>query len=78
YISPVNQNVSNSDLWQGQVSLGKALFKLPGGDLQVAVGASYRHESINNPSANPDNIAHPFERYYTINAVGAIGSRNVK
>ncbi|WP_163365566.1 hypothetical protein, partial [Enterobacter asburiae] len=35
YISPVNQNVSNSDLWQGQVSLGKSLFKLPGGDLQV-------------------------------------------
>ncbi|WP_163450994.1 TonB-dependent receptor domain-containing protein, partial [Escherichia coli] len=24
------------------------------------------------------NIAHPFDRYYTINAVGAIGSRNVK
>lgn len=78
YISPVNKNVSNSDLYQGQVTIGKSLFTLPGGPLQVAVGASYRHESINNPSANPDNIAHPWDRYYTINAVGAIGSRNVK
>ncbi len=38
YISPVNQNVSNSDLWQGQVSLGKSLFKLPGGDPPGAAG----------------------------------------
>jgi len=78
YIAPRNENISNSDLWQGQVTLGKSLFQLPGGPLQVAVGAAYRHESIDNPSANPDNIAHPYDRYYSANAVGAVGSRNVK
>ena len=78
YIAPRNRNVSNSDLYQGQATIGKTLFQLPGGPLQVAVGVSYRHESIDNPSANPDNAAHPYDRYYGINAVGAIGSRNVK
>nr|WP_299910766.1 TonB-dependent receptor [Sphingomonas bacterium] len=78
YIAPVNKNISNSDLWQGQANIGRNLFDLPGGPLQAAVGVSYRHESIDNPSANPDNIQHPYDRYYTINAVGAIGSRNVK
>ena len=78
YISPENFTTSNSDLWQVQATIGKSLFELPGGPFQVAVGASYRHESIDNPSANPDNIAHPYDRYYTANAVGAVGSRNVK
>lgn len=78
YIAPVNTNVSNSDLWQAQGTIGRSLFDLPGGPLQAAVGLAYRHESINNPSANPFNGAHPYDRYYTINAVGAIGSRNVK
>ena len=78
YIAPTNVTTSNSDLWQVQANISKSLFDLPGGPLQVAVGASYRHESIDNPSANPDNTAHPYDRYYTINAVGAIGSRNVK
>lgn len=78
YIAPVNKNVSNSDLWQVQATIGRALFDLPGGPLQVAVGGAYRHESIDNPSANPYNGAHPYDRFYTINAVGAIGSRNVK
>jgi iron complex outermembrane receptor protein len=78
YIAPENVNTSNSDLWQVQATISKALFELPGGSLQAAVGASYRHESIDNPSANPDDIAHPFDRYYSANAVGAVGSRNVK
>ena len=78
YIAPTNVNTSNSDLWQVQATLGKTLFALPGGDLQAAVGVSYRHESIDNPSANPDNTVHPYDRFYGINAVGAIGSRNVK
>jgi iron complex outermembrane receptor protein len=78
YIAPVSKNTSNSDLWQAQATIGRALFDLPGGPLQVAVGGAYRHESIDNPSANPFNGAHPWERYYTVNAVGAIGSRNVK
>ncbi len=78
YIAPTNVNVSNSDLWQVQGILQRKLMDLPGGPLQLAVGASYRKESINNPSANPANLAHPFDRYYSINAVGAVGSRGVK
>jgi iron complex outermembrane receptor protein len=78
YIAPVNVNKSKSELWQVQGTLAKELFDLPGGAFKVAVGAAYRHEEINNPSANPPNNANPAERYYSINAVGAIGSRNVK
>ena len=78
YIAPESFNRSTSDLWQVSGTLSKALFDLPGGPLQTAVGASYRHESINNPSANPENLANPYDRYYSLNAVGAVGSRNVK
>jgi iron complex outermembrane receptor protein len=78
YIAPNNITNSNSKLWQVQGSLSKALFALPGGDLSVAVGAAYRHESVYNPSANPPNETNPADRYYSINAVSTIGSRNVK
>lgn len=78
YIAPTNVNVSNSDLWQVQGVLGRKLMELPGGSLQAAVGVAYRQESIDNPSANPANDAHPYDRYYSVNAVGAVGSRNVK
>lgn len=78
YIAPENSTDSNSKLWQIQGTLSKALFALPGGDLSVAVGASYRHESVYNPSANPPNEAAPADRYYSINSVSTIGSRNVK
>jgi iron complex outermembrane receptor protein len=78
YISPENRTRSTADLLQVQGSISKELFALPGGPLQAAVGASYRKESIDNPSANPQNDAHPFDRYYGVNAVGAKGSRNVK
>lgn len=78
YIAPVNETRSTSDLWQAQATLAKDLFQLPGGPLQTAVGVAYRHESINNPSANPANDSNPYDRYYGVNSVGAIGSRNVK
>jgi iron complex outermembrane receptor protein len=78
YVAPANVKRSTSDLWQVSATLGRSLFALPGGDVQAAVGASYRHEAINDQSANPENLARPFDRYYGINAVGAVGSRNVK
>ena len=78
YLAPTQKNRSNSDLWQVSGTLAKDLFELPGGALQAAVGVSYRHESIDNPSANPANTGRPQDRYYVLNAVGAIGSRNVK
>ena len=78
YIAPENVTKSNSKLWQVQGTLSKAFFKLPGGDLTVAVGAAYRHESVYNPSANPPNETNPADRYYSINAVSTVGSRNVR
>lgn len=78
YIAPTNVNKSTSELWQAQGTLAKEFMQLPGGALKVAVGLAYRHEEINNPSANPPDNDNPSERYYSINAVGAIGSRNVK
>lgn len=78
YVAPVNRKVSTSKLWQVEGTIQRALFELPGGSLQVAVGASYRKESLDDQSANPQNDAAPYDRYFTINAVGAAGSRNVK
>jgi iron complex outermembrane recepter protein len=78
YVAPLNTNRSTSDLWQTSATLQKELFQLPGGAFGVAAGVAYRHESINNPSANPENLASPYDRYFTVNAVGAVGSRNVK
>ena len=78
YIAPTQSTDSTSRLWQTQATLTKDLFALPGGPLSAAVGVAYRKESITNPSANPANELNPADRYYSINSVGATGSRNVK
>ncbi|HEY1124632.1 MAG TPA: TonB-dependent receptor [Sphingobium sp.] len=78
YVAPINKKSSTSDLWQISATLTHSLFELPGGTVEAAVGVAYRKESINDQSANPENLAHPYERPFTINAVGAVGSRNVK
>jgi iron complex outermembrane recepter protein len=77
YIMPTNFTRSNSSLWQATANVSGSLFELPGGPLQTAVGVAYRRESIDAPSANPQNDAHPYDRHYGINAVGTAGSRNV-
>lgn len=74
---PENRNSSYSKLGQVQASVNKDLFVLPGGRLNVAVIGGYRHEEINNPSANPANNANPNARYFGINAVGVAGKRDV-
>jgi iron complex outermembrane receptor protein len=78
YIAPVNSKYSVARLWQAQATIAKDFVDLPGGPMQGALGASYREESIDSPSANPGNIAAPYDRYYSINAVGTSGSRDVK
>jgi iron complex outermembrane receptor protein len=77
-IAPDDVTNSHSTLWQAQVTLSKKLIDLAGGPLQAAVGASYRHEELVWQSANPDNVAAPYTRYYGVNSVGADGSRNVQ
>ncbi len=77
YIAPLQSTTSVSKLWQVQATLAKDLFELPGGPLQVAVGGSYRQESIDAPSGNPGVLGNQYERYYSVNSVGTAGSRNV-
>jgi iron complex outermembrane receptor protein len=77
YMAPDKKVYSPSRLWQAQATISKDLMDLSGGPLQAALGASYREESINAPSANPQNDTAPYQRYYSINAVGTQGSRDV-
>jgi len=76
-VFPVNSRTSSSKLWQVQGAIGRDLFQLPGGMLNVAVGGQFRHEALNNPSANAPNDVNPYARYYTINAVGVKGARDI-
>ncbi|MDQ2861152.1 MAG: TonB-dependent receptor, partial [Pseudomonadota bacterium] len=77
FISPENDQYSNSKLGQVQGTLNRDLFTLPGGPLQLGLIAAFRYESIFNPSANPDTNG-PTERYFTINPFGAIGDRTTE
>ena len=76
-VFPEEGSRKTSKMWQVQGALSKDLIELPGGWLNVAIGAQYRHESLNNPSDNPPNDLNPYARYFTINAVGVKGSRNI-
>ena len=78
YIAPRSDKYNVSRLGQLQGTLSKNLMALPGGPLQAAVGAAYRQESITAPSGNPANDSAPYSRYYSLNAVGTAGSRDVK
>lgn len=77
YIMPTSEVVSPSRLWQIDANIGREIVELGGGPLQAAVGASYRDESIDAPSANPANDSSPYERYTGYNSVGTSGSRDV-
>lgn len=77
YLTPTQRLKQNSHLYQIQGSVSKDVFQLPGGPLQVAVGGAFRHESLYDPSGNPDANG-PTERYFRLNAFGAIGKREVE
>jgi len=77
YIAPESKEYSPSRLWQVQGTISKEFMDLPGGSLQGALGVSHREESIDAPSANPGNPTAPYQRYFSINAVGTRGSRDV-
>jgi len=77
FIMPDNIVDSTSDLYAAQASVGRALFDLPGGPLQLGVGAQIRYEAVDAPSFNPDDNG-PTQRYFTFNAFGTKGHRTVK
>jgi iron complex outermembrane receptor protein len=75
-LAPTNITNSTSDLFQLQGTLGTTLAELPGGPLQVGVGAAIRYEAVDAPSANSD-INGPTQRYYTLNGFATKGNRTV-
>ena len=77
YLTPTQINRSKTQLYQGEANVTKALFDLPGGPLQLAVGVAARYESLDNPSGNPDYNG-ATERYFRLNAFGASGHRDVE
>ncbi|MFN3457119.1 MAG: TonB-dependent receptor domain-containing protein [Novosphingobium sp.] len=74
FLRPTQVLNATSDQVQFQGTLGADLFDLPGGKLQVAVGAGARYEAVDAPSGNPDYFG-PTQRYFTLNAFGTKGSR---
>ena len=52
-IAPVYTTPSHTSLISVDASIAKDLFALPGGNLQVAVGGQFRHETEVNNSNNP-------------------------
>ena len=76
FVAPKNINNVSSDLYSAQATIGKSLLQLPGGALQLGVGAQIRYEAVNDPSGNPDYNG-PTQRYFTLNAFGAKGHRTV-
>ena len=79
YLAPVKVNRSVSELGQVQATFRKQFFDLPGGPLGVAIGGSFRYESVFAPSANPvvpgDTLG--VNRTFVINGFGTSGSRGV-
>lgn len=76
FLTPDNVTDSTSDLYQAQATIGRSLFELPGGPLQLGLGAAIRYEAIDAPSANSD-VNGPTERFFTLNAFGTKGDRTV-
>lgn len=76
YLTPESRNESTSDQYQLQATVGFTPFTLPGGPLQIGVGASIRYEAVDAPSGNTDEFG-PTQRYFTLNAFGTTGSRRI-
>ncbi|MEJ5118355.1 TonB-dependent receptor [Gluconobacter cerinus] len=78
-LAPRSVITATTSEYSGNLAANKGLFKLPGGTANLAIGANFRHEALNDPSANPLNIADPGAQYVgTINPVNAKGSRWVE
>ena len=76
YVYPHDITNMTSDEAEVTMSVTAPLYKLPGGDLTVVVGADIRYEAIDDPSANSD-AGGPTQRYFVLNAFGTKGGRDV-
>ena len=77
-IAPTDVTTATSQEYALDVILSKGLFKLPGGMTTLGVGGSARYESLNDPSASPDDPTNPNAQYTrNINPFSAFGQRKV-
>ncbi|WP_428391523.1 TonB-dependent receptor domain-containing protein [Lichenicoccus sp.] len=77
-VAPTNVIQATSQEFALDVILSKGLFELPGGMTTLGVGGQARYESLNDPSATPDDPLNPNAQYLrTINPFSAAGSRKV-
>ncbi len=75
YVAPPSVNKAKSQLAMIQGDVSKDLWTLPGGTMQLGLGAAARYEMVDDPSANPD-ATNPANRYASlINAFGTKGQR---
>ena len=70
-LAPGYDKTSTSDLDELDLAANRSLWDLPGGALGFAVGAQFRHESIDDPTLNPN-----FE-FQGLGNAQTKGSRNV-
>jgi iron complex outermembrane receptor protein len=71
-VSPTIRGRATSDLYMVQATLTKELMQLPGGPLQLGVGASARYEATNAPNQNPN------QETLNLNAYAASGHHYVE
>ncbi len=77
-VAPIDKTEATSQEYALDVVLSKGLFSLPGGLTTLGVGGQVRYESLNDPSATPDNPLDPNAQYLrNINPFSAVGSRKV-
>ncbi|QKE93459.1 TonB-dependent receptor (plasmid) [Lichenicola cladoniae] len=77
-VAPKSVQHASSQEYAFDVTLSKGLFSLPGGMVTLGIGGAARYESLNDPSANPDDPSNPNAQYLPqINGFGASGSRRV-
>ena len=77
-IAPTDVTTATSQEYALDVVVSKGLFDLPGGTTTLGIGGSARYESLNDPSANPDDPSNPNAQYLRdVNPFSAFGSRRV-
>ena len=67
-----SDNTATSALYALQAVVTKDLLRLPGGALQLGVGAHFRHKSLDNPDVNPT------ADYIGVNQSNAKGERDIE
>jgi iron complex outermembrane receptor protein len=74
-LSPVDAKVSTTDMDAINFQATHGLYELPGGTLNLAVGASFRYEATHDPDLNP--LSNGLAQYNGIGDARTIGNHTV-